>query len=424
MKAILNNINWLLFGKIITMSSNMVALVFIARYLGAEQFGTLSYFLAMVSLLTPFFSLGLASIVTREIINSTSGASRPLSSAIALRALSTVFFGMIFYVLYLTFSDDTTHSKLLAVLLLCNMSLAITPLEYWFESQVKSKYVVLSRIISTILFSLLKIYFSIFTSDLEAVGLMYGLESIALYCMIYYFFRTCGGEMSFRSVDFSYGIGLVKQSAWLMLSGVAAIIYLKIDQIMLAVMVSEAEVGVYSVAVRISEVWYFLPQAVAGSFFALLIKSKAKSNSEYIENIARFSSALYVLALALSVVIFFISAPLIDFLFGEEYTKSAQILTIHIWSTVFVFVRAIFSKWLIIESLYKYSLLSQLAGALVNVVLNYLLIPLYGGVGAAWATVISCSVSAYFILFVSSKTRWYAIMLTKLYINPIKYIQR
>ena len=119
-------------------------------------------------------------------------------------------------------------------------------------------------------------------------------------------------------------------------------------------------------------------------------------------------ATLTLSALILSITTYFIAPSLIALIYGSEYSSSATILSIHIFASIFIFQRAILSKWLIIENLYKYSLVSSLFGAVTNIALNAILIPQYAGVGAAWATVISYMVASYGFLFFHSKTKRYA----------------
>jgi PST family polysaccharide transporter len=114
---------------------------------------------------------------------------------------------------------------------------------------------------------------------------------------------------------------------------------------------------------------------------------------------------------------------LIELIYGQEYQPSATILSIHIFASIFIFQRAILSKWLIIEKLYKYSLISSLAGAIVNIALNAVLIPHYAGVGAAWATVISYMVASYGFLFFQPKTKRYALILHQSVLNSPSIIK-
>ena len=124
----------------------------------------------------------------------------------------------------------------------------------------------------------------------------------------------------------------------------------------------------------------------------------------------------------LAVLTTFSAGWLIPFLFGAEYLLSVEVLLVHIWAAILVFMRALLSKWLIAESLLKISFLSQVSGAIANIILNYFLIPMMGPVGAAYATVVSYAVASYAILFLRKETRPMALVVTRSLILPYRLL--
>ncbi len=127
------------------------------------------------------------------------------------------------------------------------------------------------------------------------------------------------------------------------------------------------------------------------------------------------------MALSLAVFVSFIANDLILFLYGAEYETAGNILSIHIWAGIFIFMRALFSKWIIIENVLMFSLITQGFGALTNMVLNFILIPQYGVYGAAIATLISYAMASYFVLAFYAKTRDIFWMMTKAFFAPSRY---
>ena len=76
-------------------------------------------------------------------------------------------------------------------------------------------------------------------------------------------------------------------------------------------------------------------------------------------------------------------------------------------------MRALFSKWIILEEVFIFSLITQGLGAVSNIILNYFFIESHGVTGAAVATLISYSIAGYFSLLLSSKTRALFVMMSK-----------
>nr|HCI8060515.1 oligosaccharide flippase family protein [Klebsiella pneumoniae] len=180
----------------------------------------------------------------------------------------------------------------------------------------------------------------------------------------------------------------MSKSWWLILSGVAEVLYLKIDQIMLGMINGYSTVATYAVAARLSEAWYFFPTIITASFFPLLILAKKESEEKYKHTLLDLSRKLFFCALIISIFITIIAHTAINILYGEAYAESATILIIHIWASLFVFMRAVLSKWLVIENMLPFSLVTHISGAIVNIILNLILIPKMGGIGSAIATVI------------------------------------
>jgi O-antigen/teichoic acid export membrane protein len=215
---------------------------------------------------------------------------------------------------------------------------------------------------------------------------------------------------------------LLSQSWIIILSGFLALVNLKVDQIMLRWMSGAAEVGIYSVAVTFSEVWYFIPAAIAMSVFPRLIELKKSQPSIYDKRLQQICDLFFALAFLVALSMTFVAGPLIPFLYTNAYAGASAILVIHIWSGIFIFMRALFSKWMFIEDALMFSLVSHGFGAIVNVLLNIILIPKFGGQGAALATLFSYAASSYFALFFYAKTRPLALIMSKSLILPFRLI--
>jgi O-antigen/teichoic acid export membrane protein len=197
----------------------------------------------------------------------------------------------------------------------------------------------------------------------------------------------------------STALKFLRQSWPLILSGLAVTVYMKIDQVMLGAILGEEAVGQYSVAVRISSVWYFIPAMLATSLFPAILNARKQGTEVYEKRLQNYfdlnAGFAYLIAIPLS-----IAAPwVIRVLFGEAYQQAGPMLAIHAWSSLFVFLGVARSQYLVAENLFKFSMNCTIAGAIVNIVLNYFLIPNYGGYGAATATLFSYAISAFFSSF-------------------------
>jgi PST family polysaccharide transporter len=183
-------------------------------------------------------------------------------------------------------------------------------------------------------------------------------------------------------------------------------IYVKIDQVMLGSIMGNEEVGLYSAAARISEIWYFIPMAICSSVAPSIYSAKREATEDsFYKKIGQLLRLLSLIAMTISFPVAFLSERIIVAMFGVDYSLASPILSIHIWASLFVFMGVGASSWFISEGLTHFSFRNTLTGAIVNVFLNFILIPKYGGVGASVATLISYAIGSVFANFFSLKTR-------------------
>ena len=393
---ILKNISWLFSEKLLSMLIALITMWVLARQLGPQNFGTLSYLLAIIALLGPLVALGLNSIIVRELINKPAYNDKIMSTVIGLRLFGAIF-GVILCWLIAFFANNFTdvESTCLYILGLASIFSGLNGFEFWFQAKVAAGIVAKMRTTVVIVFAVLKIIITLSSNNLILLVSIFAIEQATLGLGFLWLYIRESTGIKIDLFDWSYGLSIIKQSFWLILSGIAAVIYLKIDQVMLGQMAGREEVGIYSVAVRLSEVWYFFATAVVVSVFPSLLKQRSDNPSLYSKRLQQVCDLLFVSALVSAICVAFLSPVLIPIVFGEAYKGSAVLLSIHIWAGLFVFMRALVSKWLIAEHLLKFSLLSHGLGALVNIVGNYLLIPSFGGLGAAYATVLSYAIASY-----------------------------
>jgi PST family polysaccharide transporter len=170
-------------------------------------------------------------------------------------------------------------------------------------------------------------------------------------------------------------------------------------------MLGDHAVGVYSAAVRISEIWYFIPLAIASSVTPALIEVKKVSEELYYRRIAKLFRLVAGIAFAIAIPMTFASNLVMDVLYGRDYIEAGPVLAIHIWAAVFVFLGVAQGPWTVNEGLTKLALFRTAVGAIVNIALNLVLIPGYGVIGAAIATIISYALSAFVLNAFSARTR-------------------
>ncbi len=409
----LTNTGWLFGDKILRMGVGLLVGVWIARYLGPEQFGLMNYAMAIVALFGAVASLGLNGIVVRDLVNKPEAANETLGTAFLLQAMGGLF-AFWFAVLAISFArpNDNLAKLLVAVLGFVMVFKSTDVVRYWFESQVKSKYVIWMENGIFLALAVVKVGLILMEASLMAFVWAAFVEGVLVAVGLLGVFALRGGALSAWRIRYGRAKGLLKDSWPLILSGLAVMVYMRIDQIMLGQMLGDEAVGIYSAAVRISEVWYFIPMAIAASVFPSIIEAKKQSEDLYCQRIQRLYDLMVLLALAVAIPMTFLSEWIVVFLFGNEYLQAAPILSISIWAGLSVALSAVHGKWLLTEGMQHYALLYTAIGCLVNIVLNMYLIKKYGVVGAAFATV-AAQTLPYFLLLLTKKTRQHLIIIIR-----------
>lgn len=403
---IIKNVAWLINIKFLKLFSNLVVGLWLARYLGPEDYGVLMYALSLITILIPITAMGLDSILIREIKKNRNLENHIMNVSFSIRLTSglLLFLGLN---LYLIFWDNSEIYIKLQVFFISFWLIfnSINVIEVYFQSILKAKNTFIVQTITIVFSSIAKIVLILIGSNLIGFSIVILLEQMILFVLYSYSYKFKFNRRLKFVIDIPYYKKLLSMSWPLIISGFSAVIYLKIDQVMLAEMKGSYEVGIYAAAVKIAEMWYFIPSAIAVSIFPKLIKLHQDDINEYRFFVNKILSLLISISLVFSIMVTFSSDIIITVLYGKEYALAGMILSVHIWTSILIFVRAIVSKMLVVEDLIKFSMVSHGLGAATNVIFNIILIPSFGGLGASIATLISYICSTILFGFFTRKTR-------------------
>jgi len=415
----LKNTSWLFGEKILRIVVGLFVGIWVARYLGPEQFGLFSYAQSFVGLFTAIATLGLDGIVVRELVKDESRRDELIGTAFWLKILGALGVLIVLAIAINFTSNDSYTSSLVFIIASATIFQSFNVVDMYFQSKVLSKYIVYANVISLFISSIVKITLILNEAPLIAFAWVILFDSFILASGFIYFYlknrrhneqpnrySVFDTESSFAwKFNKSTAFSLLKDSWPLILSGIVISIYMKIDQVMIKEMMNAEAVGQYAAAVRLSEAWYFIPMVIASSLFPAIINAKKQSEELYYARLQKLYSLMVWLAIAIALPMTFLSDWVVHFLYGEQYNQAGSVLMIHIWAGVFVFLGVASGKWLLSENLQIFSTVNTSIGAIVNIWLNYILIPKIGVSGAAWATLISYFVAAYLCLLFFKKTR-------------------
>ncbi|MEC4988575.1 MAG: flippase [Oscillatoria sp. PMC 1068.18] len=396
LRKLIGNTFWLFSEKIFQMGLGLLVGVWVARYLGPEDFGIFNYALAIVWLFDPVAKLGLDEIVVRDLARAQTDNNETLGTSFVLKISASIVTAFLaFLTIYLLRPEDRQLQILVAIMAAGSIFRSAEIVELWFRSQVQAKYVVWARNIAYIFSNLIKVILIKINAPVVAFAAATFAEySLAAIGMVIVYQITKNLIQAWR-FSVSRAKSLIKDSWPLILSGIVIMIYMRIDQIMLGQMIGDEAVGLYSAAVKISEMWYFVPIAIVNSVFPSIVQAKEIGETVYYGRIQKLFNLMSVISYSVAIPITFLSGFIITLIYGNNYAEAGEILTIHIWAGVFVTLGVARSTWLTTENLMKFSAATTAVGAVINIILNSLFIGTYGAVGAAWATVVSQVFASY-----------------------------
>lgn len=418
------NTSWLMFEKVLGMGVTFIVLIILARHLGPEQFGILAYVTSLVALFAIAGHAGLSGLVIRDLVKYPDSSEEIMGTSFTIKALGYLA-GLLLILMYTLLMEDSQTPEFWMLIILATMLLfqPFDVIDFWFQSHLEAKFPSIARIIAIILSATVKLILIFISANLILFAVTNVLQAFATALLLIFFYKK-KSNLNIKSWKVSKvrAKEMLSQGWMVFLGSIFAVIYLKIDQIMLKWLVGREEVGVYAVAASLSEAWYFVPAAIVASFFPKLIQLRKDNLNQFNRRLQQLYDLLFTIALCVAIFITVTAEELITLLFGEVYSGAAQILVIHIWAAIFIFMRAAFSKWILIENVLMFSLISQGLGALTNVALNFWLIPQFGGVGAAYATLFSYAVASYIGLLFYAKTSPTFWMMTLSIIIPIRIV--
>jgi O-antigen/teichoic acid export membrane protein len=400
------NTSWLFGEKILRMVVGLFVGIWVARYLGPEQFGLFSYAQSFVGLFAIVATLGLNSIIVRELVKDKIDKNTLIGTAFFMM-LVAAFFVILLLAIAINFtSNDTFTNILIFIIASATIFQSFNVVDFYFQAKVMSKYVVYSNIVSLFISSIIKIVLILNEASLIYFAFTVLFDSIILMAGFIYFYKKHNENFANWKFDKKIAISLLKDSSPLIIAGVINSIYMKVDQVMIKEILGVVEVGYYSAAVRLSEAWFAIGVIICNSLFPAIVNAKKISEELYYQRIQRLFLFLVVIAYSLSVFVYFSSDYIILFLYGKEFIEASSVLSIHIFSAIFVYLGVSSGRWLIAENKTLLNLYRNIFGMVMNIILNIIFIPKYGIVGAAFASLIAY-ISAFYIMDLFQKDTRY-----------------
>lgn len=386
---IASNALWIIIGKISQSILALVITMLTARYLGPSNYGLIAYAASIVTFVVPIMNLGMSNILVQELTNYPEEEGKIIGSSILMSFISSLacIAGITVYTFFVDANEPTTNIVvILYSVLLIFQAFELT--QYWFQAKLLSKYMAISSLVAYALISAYKILLLVGGADVYFFAISNAME----YCLVAVFLLIVYKKLGGQRLSFSKATAkrMFNSSKHYIVSGLMVTIFAQTDRIMLKLMMNEAAVGYYSAAVACTGWTAFAFAAIIDSMRPSIFADKKVGNTEgYERGIARTYCIIIYLALFQSIAMTIFARLIISLLYGESYSPSVSALQIVVWYTTFSYMGSVRNVWILGESKQKYLWILNLGGAVVNIGLNALLIPIWGINGAAFASLIT-----------------------------------
>lgn len=397
-RHIARNISWLGADRMLALLCNTAIGIAMARMLGPSVFGSYSFAIAFVTILTTIASLGIDPLVLRDLLRQPTDAPHILGTFVGLRFLIGAVGGGVGGIGIWTLRGDQPDVAWLVCL--CLLSLVFRPYEaidLWFQAQMRVRPPIVARNRVLLLSTILRAGALLAGAPLLVFGLLFTLEVALTAAALGWLARCEAGLLHSWRVCQSYAGQLVREGWPLMLGGIAVMVYTRVDQILLGEILGDEAVGLFAIATRFSELGYFVPMVLMTSFTPLLIAAYQEERARAVALMQRLFTLMTALGVAGALMLTLLAPWLVRGVFGAAYEGAIMILMLHAWSMPFVFLGVAQSSWDLLEQRTRLGLLRTIIGAVLNIALNLVLIPRYAGAGAAIAILLA-QVSAAWLL--------------------------
>ena len=400
----MRNTSWLLFEQIFKMVLTLIVTSLMARYLGTHDFGLINYGLSYIIVFTTISNLGIDSIIVNEIIKNKDRTGTLIGTTILLRLISSVISIFLIYVIvkYLN-ADAFTLNVIIMIQSISLLFIIFDSIQYWFQSNLQSKYVVISKSVAFTIVSIWRLVLIFTEKSISFFAFATVLEAFIISLLIIVFYIRFKGPKLYFSFQTAKNLLLHARSYFI--AGVLIMVYTQIDKIMLGQLVDATTVGIYSAALTIASLWMFIPNAIINSARPIIMALNNENKHVYIKKNKQLYCSIIWIGIVASIFITLFSKSIVLLIYGDQFVESVDILVILIWSRIFALIGSVKAIWLTVENLGRYQVYFVGIAALINVVLNFILIPKYGATGAAISTLFAEVISALFTMLLFKKTR-------------------
>lgn len=379
---------WIIVCRVAQSVLGLVVTMLSARYLGPSGYGLINYAASIVTFVTPIMKLGLNATLVREIVEQPEKEGESMGTALVMSSISAVccILGVVSFTAIVNHGErDTIIVCALYSILLIFQSLEL--LEYWFQAKLKSKYTSVVMLIAYIVTSTYKIILLMMHCSIYWFALSAALDYFVIAVGLFFLYRRIAPQR------LTFSMHTVKRmftrSRYYIISDLMITIFAQTDRIMLKLMISDEATGYYSAAVACANLTSFVFVAIIDSMRPMIFEKKEQDEAEMERSISKLYSVIIYLSLLQCIGMTVLAPLIIKIIYGAQYAAAVNPLRLIVWYTTFSYLGSVRGIWILAKEKQRYLWALNGYGAALNVVLNWILIPVWGVMGAAFASLIT-----------------------------------
>lgn len=385
-KLVVKNAFWIIGGKVIQSVIRLVIGMLTARYLGPANYGIINYAAALVAFVVPLMQLGLRSTIVNELIEKPEKEGETLGTALCMCMCSGIL-SILGITAFVSVADKGDYTTII-VCVLYSISLlfeALEMIQYWFQSKLMSKYVSVVALCSYVAVSLYKVYLLVTDKSVYWFSVSQSLDFLIISVSLIIIYNKIGSQK--LTVSLERAKEMFSVSKYYIVSGMMVTVFAHTDSIMIKLMLGPSQAGYYAAAVSCAGMIGFVFGGIIDSVRPMILSAKKNNTADYESRLIQLYSVIIYFSLMVSLFIFVLSKIIVGILYGQAYSSAASALKIVVWYTTFSYMGSVRNIWIIAEKKQQYMWIINLFGATVNIVLNFIMIPIWGTCGAAAASV-------------------------------------
>jgi O-antigen/teichoic acid export membrane protein len=362
-------------------------IIYLGRILDKSGFGIIGFATAFISYFILVVNFGFSTYGTMEIAKDQTKTSIFVNNVFSLRILISIFL-MIILIIYLLLSEKSVETKYVFLITGLNLFANAIALNWVFQAIEKMQYIAVRQILSGLLSLAGVIIFVHSKSDTLIAAAILSLSALIGNIWFIPIYQKMFSRLKFE-LNLPFWWELIKKSFPLAFASMMIGIYYNLDMVMLGYMKPESDVGIYNAAYKIFLVGILPSQLIFSAFFPLLSKVGLIATSEFRNTLKNYAKFMFGTGIVSGILLFALSENIILIVFGKNYIAAAQPLSILAVNVLMVCINVFFGNPMIAWGKNKEYAVAITFGAVVNIILNFILIPKYSYIGAAFATLLS-----------------------------------